>query len=407
MRFDDVKIEPTRSYGRQLLAEFLPRVGDYSRERNKDMPGHRGVSQLSPWVRYRLLSEEEICREILGSYSWIEAEKFLQEVCWRTYWKGWLQLRPEVWERYLRRRKELREDDSAEWPERLRLAESGQTGLACFDHWVEELRQTGYLHNHARMWFASIWIFTWRLPWELGADFFLRHLLDGDPASNTLSWRWVAGLQTRGKHYVARAENIARFTEGRFNPEGQLNENPEPLVEEESWPEPQRLVDLPPPRAGVRRGWVLTGDDLSPEASRETEWPMIRAAVGGYGWVAEYLRQAELPAAFGEGACRDAARRLRETRQVEVDDWGANPPATILADWVARHDLEEICLLEPPVGPWAAWWGILAQHCPVPIRPIRRSWDESLWPRATAGFFKFKKGLPETVQALWRENTAR
>ncbi len=68
---------------------------------------------------------------------------------------------------------------------------------------------TGYLHNHARMWFASIWIFTLRLPWELGADFFLRHLLDGDPASNTLSWRWVGGMQTMGKTYLARADNIA------------------------------------------------------------------------------------------------------------------------------------------------------------------------------------------------------
>ncbi len=77
----------------------------------------------------------------------------------------------------------------------------------------------GYLHNHARMWFASIWIFTLRLPWVLGADFFMRHLCDGDPASNTLSWRWVAGLHTRGKTYLARASNIATYTGGRFTPQ--------------------------------------------------------------------------------------------------------------------------------------------------------------------------------------------
>ena len=96
----------------------------------------------------------------------------------------------------------------------------GATGIDCFDAWARELVATGYLHNHARMWFASIWIFTLRLPWELGADFFLRHLIDGDPASNTLSWRWVAGLQTAGKTYLATAENIARFTGGRFAPQG-------------------------------------------------------------------------------------------------------------------------------------------------------------------------------------------
>lgn len=57
------------------------------------------------------------------------------------------------------------------------------------------------------LWFASVWIFTLRPPWELGADLFMRQLLDGDPASNTLSWRWVAGMHTRGKHYLARRDN--------------------------------------------------------------------------------------------------------------------------------------------------------------------------------------------------------
>jgi deoxyribodipyrimidine photo-lyase len=70
----------------------------------------------------------------------------------------------------------------------------GRTGIACFDQWTGELLETGYLHNHARVWFSSIWIFTLRLPWKLGADFFIRFLNDGDSASNTLSWRWVAGL---------------------------------------------------------------------------------------------------------------------------------------------------------------------------------------------------------------------
>ena len=56
------------------------------------------------------------------------------------------------------------------------------------------------MHNHVRMWFASIWIFTLNLPWQLGADFFMQHLLDGDPASNTLSWRWVAGIPVSYTH---------------------------------------------------------------------------------------------------------------------------------------------------------------------------------------------------------------
>ncbi len=78
-------------------------------------------------------------------------------------------------------------------------------------------------------------MFTLGLPWALGADFFMRNLLDGDPASNTLSWRWVAGLHTRGRAYAARTENIARYTQGRFNPKG-LNERPQPLDEEMAHP---------------------------------------------------------------------------------------------------------------------------------------------------------------------------
>ena len=62
------------------------------------------------------------------------------------------------------------------------------------------------------MWFASIWIHTLELQWELGADFFLKHLLDGDPASNTLSWRWVAGIHTKGKNYIARKSNIEKYS---------------------------------------------------------------------------------------------------------------------------------------------------------------------------------------------------
>ena len=81
------------------------------------------------------------------------------------------------------------------------------------DRFARELIATGYLHNHARMWWASFWVHVERLPWELGADFFFRHLLDADPASNTLSWRWVAGLQTRGKSYLVRRSNLRRFAD--------------------------------------------------------------------------------------------------------------------------------------------------------------------------------------------------
>jgi deoxyribodipyrimidine photo-lyase len=125
----------------------------------------------------------------------------------------WLELRPSVWQRFVDERDRQRE--SFPNARAIVAAETGMTGIEGFDDWARELVDTGYMHNHARMWFASIWIFTLRLPWALGADFFLRHLLDADAASNTLSWRWVAGLQTIGKTYLATSENIVRSTNGR------------------------------------------------------------------------------------------------------------------------------------------------------------------------------------------------
>ncbi|MCU0912565.1 MAG: DNA photolyase, partial [Rhodobacteraceae bacterium] len=198
----DLSFEPTRQAGLARLSAFLPAAGrDYAALRNHDLPGHPHVSRLSPWIRHRLVTEEEVLAAVLGRDAPAGTDKFLQEVLWRTYWKGWLELRPSVWADYRAgvRAGLNRVQSEAGLRRAWEAACRGETGIDGFDGWAQELARTGYLHNHARMWFASIWIFTLQLPWELGADFFLRHLIDGDPASNTLSWRWVAGLHTRGK----------------------------------------------------------------------------------------------------------------------------------------------------------------------------------------------------------------
>ena len=169
--------------------------------------------------------ELEIIKKSLSKFSFSKNEKFIQEVLWRTYWKGWLELRPNVWTDYLIELKEIREkfNNSTNY----KNAIEGITNIECFNEWVNELKKNNYLHNHTRMWFASIWIFTLELPWQLGAEFFMKHLYDGDAASNTLGWRWVAGIQTQGKHYLASEWNIKKFTNNRFN-NIKLNENVPP-----------------------------------------------------------------------------------------------------------------------------------------------------------------------------------
>jgi len=213
---------PSREAGLERLKRFLPSAGKkYSELRNYDLGqnNHIHVSMLSPYIRHRAITETEVLKSVLGSHSPKSAEKFIQEIFWRTYWKGWLEMRPSVWADYcstlnrLLDQLQTQPDFRRSWED----ACQGNTGIDCFDVWAKELFDTGYLHNHSRMWFASIWIHTLKLPWELGADFFLRNLLDGDPASNTLSWRWVGGAQTVGKTYMASAQNIKKFTKDRFS----------------------------------------------------------------------------------------------------------------------------------------------------------------------------------------------
>ena len=244
---------------------FLPRAGrDYAALRNVDLPGHPHVSGLSPWLRHRLVTEAEVIDATLRAHPH-GADKFLAEVWWRTYWKGWLELRPAVWTSY-RQGLHAALNRLAVEPGLAARAEAamlGDTGIDGFDHWAQELVTTGYLHNHARMWFASIWIFTLRLPWELGADFFLRHLIDGDPASNTLSWRWVGGLHTPGKTYLATAANIAANTGGRFHPEGLADRGPCPAHVAPARPQPCPEGETWDPTLPTLL--LVTEEDLCPE----------------------------------------------------------------------------------------------------------------------------------------------
>ena len=230
-----MKFEASRAKAVDKLNNFVEKnLSDYSRLRNFDFgPDKRDtVSCLSPYVTHGVLNEIEIIKKSLAKFSFSKNEKFIQEVLWRTYWKGWLELRPNVWTDYLVSLNNIREKfrDNKEYLNAI----EGNTNIECFNEWVKELKENNYLHNHTRMWFASIWIFTLDLPCQLGAEFFMQHLYDGDAASNTLGWRWVAGVQTRGKHYLASEWNIKKFTNNRFS-NIKLNENAPPKVSEKTY----------------------------------------------------------------------------------------------------------------------------------------------------------------------------
>ena len=230
-----MKFDASRAAALNKLNNFVEEnLAEYSKLRNFDFgPEKRtNVSCLSPYVTHGVINEREIIEKSLSKFSFSKNEKFIQEVLWRTYWKGWLELRPNVWTDYLIELNKIREDFKDN--QNYNNAIEGKTNIECFNYWVNELKENNYLHNHARMWFASIWIFTLELPWQLGAEFFMQHLYDGDAASNTLGWRWVAGVQTQGKHYLASEWNIKKFTNDRFK-NIKLNENAPPKVSEKTY----------------------------------------------------------------------------------------------------------------------------------------------------------------------------
>ncbi|MEO1641320.1 MAG: FAD-binding domain-containing protein, partial [Pseudomonadota bacterium] len=258
--------------------------------------------------------------------------------------------------------------------------------IDCFDHWANQLTDTGYLHNHARMWFASIWIFTLRLPWALGADFFMRHLLDGDPASNTLSWRWVGGLQTQGKTYLARPDNIAKYTNGRFRPTG-LATHAAPL---EGMPHPSRG---PVPQSdaidpGKRTGLLLTEEDLSPGWLLDKFSPVATATV--------QVTEARSPLRVNENVTRFVGDAISNTVDRYKDRLGPVTAITVdsLADWATENGIEQIVTAYPTVGPTAD--ALADQSLVRVIRP----YDSAAWPHATHGFFRFKEKIPMLIGDL-------
>ena len=231
-----MNFDASRAKAIEKLDNFVEKnLSEYSKLRNFDYgPNNRSnTSCLSPYISHGVINEKEVIIKSLSKYSFSKNEKFIQEVLWRTYWKGWLELRPNVWTDYLVELNKIRKEFKDK--QNYKNAIDGKTNIECFDQWVVELKENNYLHNHTRMWFASIWIFTLELPWQLGAEFFMQHLYDGDAASNTLGWRWVAGIQTQGKHYLANEWNIKKFTNNRYN-KIKLNESAPPKISEKTYP---------------------------------------------------------------------------------------------------------------------------------------------------------------------------
>lgn len=400
---------PTREAGLARLAAFLPAAGRrYAETRNADDGpadgGRSNVSMLSPWLRAGLLGEREVLEAVLAAHGPRAAEKFVAEVFWRIYFEGYLEQRPTIWDDYRSGRDSAIAalENSAGLRTAHAQATEGRTGIAAFDTWARELVETGYLHNHARMWFASIWIFTLKLDWRLGADFFLRHLVDADAAANTLSWRWVAGLHTRGKHYLARADNIARYTAGRAHgpllAEG-LAEDAEPLTEPQDYP--RRKLDLPPPAkaSDLAAPFALL---LHDEAAHHAPLALPSAPALVIGAARPAARSpgetGALAHGFAQGALANGMAEAAAAFGCPATEWRAGEP---LAALLAGAGIARLAVPYLPTG-WtrdALWPELAPLAAEGRLVTLPDDLARATWPLAKAGFFGVAKAIDGVLAA--------
>ena len=353
---------------------------DYSKLRNFDFgPSNRSnISCLSPYIAHGVINELEVIDKSLKKFSFAKNEKFIQEVLWRTYWKGWLELRPNVWSDYLIELDNVRNQFKNN--QNYLDAIEGKTDIDCFNQWVVELKENNYLHNHTRMWFASIWIFTLELPWQLGAEFFMQHLYDGDAASNTLGWRWVAGVQTQGKHYLASEWNINKFTNNRFK-NIKLNENATPIFSDKTYPVNKK--DFLNSEILEDQTLLIFENNMTFEFSdfKEHKFKKILLVLNNTN---RAIKLSEKVLKFKADLLKDQKTRLEEEsincEIINIDD--------------LKNIAENVYALYPTVG---ENFDFIQNNNLKNIKLLYRNLDQFSWQYCNKGFFNFKNYIPKII----------
>ncbi|MDC2985320.1 DNA photolyase [Candidatus Pelagibacter sp.] len=378
-----MNFEASRAKALDKLNNFVENnLSEYSKLRNFDYgPDNRSnISCLSPYITHGIINEKEVIKKSLDKFSFAKNEKFIQEVLWRTYWKGWLELRPSVWTDFLIELKKIKGDFQNN--QNYKNAIDGKTNVECFNYWVNELKENNYLHNHTRMWFASIWIFTLNLPWQLGAEFFMQHLYDGDAASNTLGWRWVAGVQTQGKHYLASEWNIKKFTNNRFS-NIKLNENAPPKISEKKYSILKQ--DFTNPENIDQNNLIIFENNLCFETSDFQNNKFKKFYIISNKNENRCIKLSEKVLKFKSSLIQDQEQRFKnQSIDCEV------------------IDISEIRKIEKAVGLYPTIGENLdyLNSNSFKINFLYRELDQNSWQYCNKGFFNFKNYIPKIISTL-------
>ena len=375
-----MKFEISREGALKQLDVFInSELANYSFKRNFDLgpKDKSNVSCLSPYISHRLITEYEVAKTVLAKFPLQKVEKYIQEIFWRVYWKGWLELRPQVWTDFLEDLKGLKEDDN------YKKAINGETQIECFNDWVKELKENNYLHNHTRMWFASIWIFTLNLPWQKGAEFFMKHLYDGDAASNTLSWRWVAGLQTKGKHYVAQSWNISKFTNNKYK-NVKLNENASPITDRREY----KISSLEINKEDLESDTLIFF-----ESEQNIETLNLKDYRNIY---CVFLNNEKRKIKFDEKVINfkkkiieDQANRFSNIKIIDEINFDK-----------LTNEIKDLDVIYPSIGENLSFLKSIKKKKNLNYNFIVRDGDEFCWQFSNKGYFNFKSNIPKIIQKI-------
>ena len=371
----------SRASAIEMLNKFIDQnLFEYSRLRNFDYgPNNRSnISCLSPYITHGVINELEVIDKSLKKFSFAKNEKFIQEVLWRVYWKGWLELRPNVWSDYLMELDKIKKEfkNSQNYLDAI----EGKTDIECFNQWIIELKENNYLHNHTRMWFASIWVFTLELPWQLGAEFFMQHLYDGDPASNTLGWRWVAGVQTQGKHYLASEWNINKFTNNRFK-NIKLNESAQPIFSNKTYSIDRK--DFLNSEILENKNLLIFENNMTFEFSEFKEHKFKKILLVS-NETNRTIELSEKVLKFKANLLKDQSIRLEE-KLINCETINTND---------LKNITEEVYALYPTVGENLDF---IKNNQLKNIKFLYRELDQFSWQYCNKGFFNFKNYIPKII----------
>lgn len=364
----------------------------YGRLRNFDFGSMEKnfVSGLSPAISHRLITEHHFVKEILKIYPIKKVEKLVQEVCWRTYWKGYLEHHKSIWINY---KLDLERLEEYEITDKYISAIEGKTQIRCFDDWTNELKNNGYLHNHTRMWYASIWIFTLKLPWQLGAEFFMRNLLDADAASNTLSWRWVAGLHTKGKTYLARPSNIRKFTDNRYSPQNKLANFAKIQTEDHTIiPNTIPYTNYEKPRKV--KCLLIHENDVSLDDIPNYDHLVIQKSN------CSSINRSNLVRDYVDNLLSDCLKRSITKSKPKIFKFNHE---TELKDFLNANEIKNIFTHYPGTGYLKDELNHFSKALGINIKYFITGWDSGFWPHASKGFFKLKKKIPDILRDMFRD----